>query len=84
MICIGGGSAVKKPLALAGDTGLIPGSRRSHGEGKGNLLQYSCLGNSMDRGAWQTADHGVEESDTINSNKNSCIIDLQCCVSSGV
>ena len=65
MICIGGGSVVKKPLALAGDAGLIPGSRKSHGEGKGNLLQYACLGNSTDRGAWQAAVHGVKESDTI-------------------
>jgi len=50
-----GGLAVKNTLANAGDTGelgLIPGSRRSLGEGNGNPLQYSCLGNLMDRGAW--------------------------------
>ena len=41
------------------DTGLIPGSRRSPGEGNGNLLQYSCLGNAMDRGAWRATIHGV-------------------------
>ena len=35
-----------------GDVGLIPRSRRSPGEGNGNSLQYSCLGNAMDRGAW--------------------------------
>ena len=64
MICIGGGSVVKKPLALAGDAGLIPGSRRSHGEGKGNLLQYACLGNSTDRGAWATVCEVAKESDT--------------------
>ena len=40
------------------DTGLIPGSRSS-GEGNGNPLQYSCLGNSMDRGAWHAIVHGV-------------------------
>ena len=47
---------VKNPPANAGDirdSGLIPGSGRSNGEGNGNALQYSCLENSMDRGAWQ-------------------------------
>ena len=44
-----GGSAVKKLTANAGDMGLIPGSGRSPGEGNGNPLQYSCLGNPMDR-----------------------------------
>ena len=39
--------------------------RRSPGKGHGNPLQYSCLENAMDRGAWQTAVHGVAESDTI-------------------
>ena len=39
--------------------GLIPGSGRSPGEGNGNSLQYSCLGNLMDRGAWKATDHGV-------------------------
>ena len=47
----------------AGDTGLIPGSGRSPGEGYGKPLQYSCLEHSMDRGAWQPAIHGVAESD---------------------
>ena len=42
-----------------GDPGLIPGSGRSPGEGNGNPLQYSCLGNSMDRGMWQATVHGV-------------------------
>ena len=46
-----GGSVVKNPPANAGDLGLIPGSGRSPGEGNGNPLQYSCLGNPMDRGA---------------------------------
>ena len=59
-----GGLAVKDPPANAGGAGLIPGSRRSLGEGNGHLLQYSCLGNPMDRGAWRTAVHGVaKESD---------------------
>ena len=45
-----------------GDVGLIPGSGRSPGVGNGNPLQYSCLKNSMDRGAWWAAVHGVAES----------------------
>ena len=47
----------------AGDIGLIPGSGRSLGEGNGNPLQYSCLGNAMDRGAWWAPVRGVAESD---------------------
>ena len=43
----------------AGDLDSIPGSRRFPGEGNGNPLQYSCLGNRMDRGAWQAIVHGV-------------------------
>ena len=50
-----GGAVVKNPLASAGDMGLIPGSGRSPGGGKANLFQYSCIENSMDRGArWAT------------------------------
>ena len=56
------GSAVKNPLANAGDEGLIPGLERSLGEGNGNPLQYSCLENSMDRGVWQSIVHGVTKS----------------------
>ena len=58
---------VKNPLVNAGDVrdvGLIPRSRKSPGEGNSNLLQYSCLRNPMDRGAWQAIVHGVAESDT--------------------
>ena len=59
-----GGSEVKNPPANAGDLGLIPGLGRSHGEGNSNSLQFSCLGNLMDR-TWQATFHGVaEESDT--------------------
>ena len=55
---------VKNLPANAEDLGLIPGSRRSPGEGNGTLHQYSCLENSMDTGAWWPKDHGVtEESD---------------------
>ena len=54
-----GGSVVKNPPANAGDMGSIPGSERSLGEGNDNTLPYSCLGSSMDRGAWQATVHGV-------------------------
>ena len=57
-----GGLVVKNPLANAGDTrnmGFIPGLGRSPEMGNGNPLQYSCLENSMDSGAWQVALHGV-------------------------
>ena len=60
-----GGSVVKNPPANARDTGgrgSVPGSGRSSGEGNDNPLQYSCLGNSMDRGAWRTIVHGVAKS----------------------
>ena len=53
---------VKNPPAKAGDTGSIPGSGRSPGEGHGYPLQYSCLENSMDRVAWWTTVHRVTES----------------------
>ena len=50
---------VKNPLANAGEASLIPGSGRSPGEGNGNLLYYSCLGNPKDRGTWQTTVYAV-------------------------
>ena len=50
---------VKNPPASAGDTGLIPTSGRSPEGGNGNPLQSSCLGNSMDIGAWRSTAHGV-------------------------
>ena len=49
-----GGSVVKNLPANAGDVGLIPGSGKCPGEGNGNSLQYYCLGNPMDRGAWKS------------------------------
>ena len=59
-----GDSVVKNLPANAGDVNSIPGSERSPGEGNGNVLQYSCLGNPMDRGAWWATVHGVtKESD---------------------
>ena len=56
-----GGSVAKNLSANAGELGLVPGWGRSPGEGSGNPLQYSCLGNSMDRGAWWAAVHVVAE-----------------------
>ena len=58
-----GGSVVKNPPANAGDVGSIPGSGRSPGEGNGNPLQYSCLGNTMNREAWWARVHGIAKSD---------------------
>ena len=55
---------MKNPPANVGDTGSISGSGRSPGEGNGNPLQYSCLGNPLDRGAWWATVHGVAELDT--------------------
>ena len=55
---------IKNLPVNAGDSGLIPGSERAAGERNGNLLQDSCLENSMDRGAWWTTVHGVAESQT--------------------
>ena len=52
-----GGSDGKESTYDVGDLGLIPGLGRSHGEGNGNPLQYSCLENPMDRGAWQATAH---------------------------
>ena len=49
----------KESSCTVRDASLVPGSRRSPGEGNGNPLQYSCLGNPMDRGAWQATVHGV-------------------------
>ena len=46
------------------DTGSVPGSGRSPGAGRGNPLQYSCLDNPMDRGAWQATVHSVAKSQT--------------------
>ena len=82
------GSVVKTialPPANAGDTGWISGSRRSSGEGNGYPLQYSCLENSMDRGAGWAIARGVEKSRTrlklLNNKHNdnntgkSCLTD---------
>ena len=59
-----GDAGVKNPPANAGDVDLIPGLGRCPRVGNGNSLQYSCLKNPMDRGAWQTTVHGVAKSQT--------------------
>ena len=59
-----GGSEHNESAHNAGDPGSIPGLGRSPGEGNGDLLQYSCLENSMDRGAWGATVHGVTKSQT--------------------
>ena len=54
-----GGPDSKESACDAGDPGSVPGSGRSAGEGNGYLLQYCCLENSMDRGAWWIPVHGI-------------------------
>ena len=70
---------IKNLLANARDLGSIPGLGRSPGEGNGNSLQDSCLGNPMDRGAWWATVQGVTKSQTqlrLNSNKCVCLTEL--------
>ena len=63
-----GGSDGKESAPNAGDLGSIPGSGRSLGGGYGNMLQYSCLEDVMDRRAWWATIHGVAKSQTQLSN----------------
>ena len=71
-----GSSVVKNPPANAGDVDSMPGSGRAPGEGKGNPLQYSCLGNPMERGAWWATVHGVAKSRTRLKNNSSHTYDF--------
>ena len=57
-------SAVKASACNTGDLGLIPALGRSPGEGNSKAIQYSCLEDPMDRGAWQATVHGVTKSQT--------------------
>ena len=59
-----GSSEVKASACNVGELGSIPGLERSPGEGNGNPVQYSCLENPMDRGAWWAILHGVAENQT--------------------
>ena len=61
----------KEPACQAGDLSLIPGSGRSPGGGYGNALQYSCLRNPVDRGAWRATVCGITKSKTQLSGNNS-------------
>ena len=71
-------SGGKGSACSAGDLGSTPGLGRSPGDGNGNPLQYSCLENSTDRGAWWATAHGVAELDTTErlTHNNSIVV---CC-----
>ena len=73
-----GGSEGKESAYNTGDLGSIPGSRRSPGVGNSNPLQYSCLENLMDRGAWQAIVYGVarvrHDLVTKESERISCLM----------
>ena len=71
---VDGGSGGKASAYNARDPGLIPGSERSPGEGNGNPLQYSCLENPMDGGAWLATVHGAAKSGTGLSNFTSTFL----------
>ena len=64
VITFPGSSDCKESACNVGDPGSSPGLGRSSGEGNGNPLQYSCLDNPMDGGAWQATVHGVTKSQT--------------------
>ena len=64
-----GGSDSNESTCNAGDLGSIPGLGRPLGGGHGNALQYSCLENPMDRGAWWDTVHGVTKNQTQQSNQ---------------
>ena len=67
-LCFPGGSDGKESACNARDSGSIPGSGRSPGEGNGNPIQYYCLENSMEKGTWQATVHrGGKESDATES-----------------
>ena len=71
-----GSSDSKVSAYNVGDLVSIPGSGRYPGEGNGNLLQYSCLENSMDRGAWRAIVQGIAESDTTEQLTLSLLMEI--------
>ena len=72
-----GSSDGKASAYSAGDLGSIPGSGRSPGEGNGNPLQDSCLGNPMDKGAWQATVHGIAELGTTELTDKSSAVPVE-------
>ena len=72
-----GGSEVKESACNAGDPGSFPGSGRSPGEGNGNPLQYSCLENPIDGGAWWATVHGIAKSQTRLSDSTFTLICME-------
>ena len=72
-----GSSIGKESTCNAGDPRSFPGSGRSSGGGHSNPLQYSCLENPMDRGAWRATDHGVAEWDTAKQLTHYCMRQFQ-------
>ena len=71
-----GDSDGKESACSVEGLGLIPGWGRFPREGNGNPLQYSCLGNPMDRGTWRATIHGVAESDTTEHSQAAACIDM--------
>ena len=78
--CFPGGSDGKESACNVGDQGSIPGSGRSPGEGHGNSLQYSCLKNLLDRGAWWATVHGISKSGTQLSDWHFLSVLLLVCI----
>ena len=72
-----GDSGGRESACNAGDLGSIPGSGRSPGEGNGNPLQDSCLGNPMDKGAWQATVHGIAELGTTELTDKSSAVPVE-------
>ena len=70
---------VRNSPASAGDVGSIPGSGRSPGERNSNPVQYSCLENPIDRGAWEAIVHRVAESDTTEATEHARIAKVKRC-----
>ena len=68
-----GGSDSRESACNVGDLGSTPGWGRSPGEGNGYPLQYSCMKNPMDRGAWRATVHGVAESETTEATEHKCL-----------
>ena len=75
-----GGSDCKRSVCNVGNLGLIPQSGRSPGEGNGNPFQYSCLENSMDRGAWRATVHGVTKKSDMTKGLTCLLFSFSCII----